>query len=395
MPNVKVVLVWLCKTPAGWRRFAAQFTPRGRPRPGVVKTSGCEVVYPDGRFQVRYYDRRRMIYEDAGETPTDALTALAKKRAILQARIAAADAGLHLEETQPPGTLDSEAKRFVKAAVDRGSSEAAQVYEHDTREFIQVINRVYAKEITREDLTRYQRWLRDNHKSDRTIFNRWRNVRSFLLWLSLPVKEIARDRPRYEKTLPEVYTDAELKALFAATRDPRLALIWELLLKTGLREKEAVYLEWSAIDLQRGILKVRANPRYHFKVKDSEHREVPIESGLLAKLKERRRWLPSQKLVTGKTGDRPDSHLLRQLKRIVVNAQLGCGTCEGCAASGCEHWFLHKFRATYITTLLRRGMDLRTVMRLSGHSDLASVMRYLSPADNDSTRAIVNGGWVC
>ena len=31
-------------------------------------------------------------------------------------------------------------------------------------------------------------------------------------------------------------------------------------------------------------------------------------------------------------------------------------------------------------SLLRSGMDLRTVMKLSGHSDSESVMRHLSPA---------------
>jgi integrase len=36
-------------------------------------------------------------------------------------------------------------------------------------------------------------------------------------------------------------------------------------------------------------------------------------------------------------------------------------------------------------------MDLRTVMKLSGHSDLASVMRYLSPAADAAIKAHIDG----
>jgi integrase len=94
----------------------------------------------------------------------------------------------------------------------------------------------------------------------------------------------------------------------------------------------------------------------------------------------------------GVTGDKPDGHLLRRLKRLVNKAGLNCGSCEGCKRkpAACERWFLHKFRATYITTLLRNGVDLRTTMALSGHSDLESVMRYLRPAEGSAVQKRVN-----
>jgi integrase len=75
----------------------------------------------------------------------------------------------------------------------------------------------------------------------------------------------------------------------------------------------------------------------------------------------------------------------------VKDAGLGCGTCAACVGkTGCENWWLHKFRSTYITTLLRSGMDLRTTMRLSGHADLESVMRYLRPAGTIEVQGRVN-----
>jgi hypothetical protein len=61
---------------------------------------------------------------------------------------------------------------------------------------------------------------------------------------------------------------------------------------------------------------------------------------------------------------------------------MNCGSCEGCKAKRreCETFTLHKFRRSYITTLLRNGIDLRTVQAYAGHKDIASTMRYLRPA---------------
>jgi integrase/recombinase XerD len=40
--------------------------------------------------------------------------------------------------------------------------------------------------------------------------------------------------------------------------------------------------------------------------------------------------------------------------------------------------YAHKFRATFATHLLERGVDVRTVQELMGHTDLATTMKYLA-----------------
>jgi len=71
---------------------------------------------------------------------------------------------------------------------------------------------------------------------------------------------------------------------------------------------------------------------------------------------------------------------------------LNCGQCQTCREKNeCERWFLHRFRATFATKCLQGGMDLVTVQRLLGHSDLKSTMRYLVPARGASVQARVNG----
>ena len=364
MPNTNVTLVWRCKTAQGWRRYPALFAKNGRPRTGLVKVDGREMHVPIGTFELRYYDGRRQMFKKAGDNPTDALHARNRLADRLAAEASAEKAGLKLEPDAPARkSLLSMFRSFIEDVEGRGKLEASQVYKLAGREFIQCIGKTFVDEIDRDDLTRYQRRLRNQGYSDRTIYNRHTNVCAFLLWLGLDLKKLAPIRPQYEEKIPEAYTVAETSAFFASIKDARLALTFELLLKTGLREQEAMYLEWTAIDFERGKLRVRGNRQYGFKVKDKEQRDVPIEAGLLERLREARKKNPLQRLVTGTNADKPHTHLLRILKRLANRAKLQCGACPGCLRKvnpECERWYLHKFRSTYITRLLREGMTKST-----------------------------------
>ena len=56
-------------------------------------------------------------------------------------------------------------------------------------------------------------------------------------------------------------------------------------------------------------------------------------------------------------------------------------------------WYLHKFRATYATTCLRRGADVKMVQGWLGHSgkDFSSTSRYLAAAEREDDQAVVLG----
>lgn len=96
--------------------------------------------------------------------------------------------------------------------------------------------------------------------------------------------------------------------------------------------------------------------------------------------------------MLGTRSDTPNWKWLDLLKRLVRKAGLNCGYCRGCREKNeCKRWYLHKFRATYTTNLLRalKG-DIRAAMKFTGHDDLATIMRYLSPAEGQETQDKIN-----
>jgi integrase len=395
MANKKVALVRKVKTTQGWRRYPVVMSANGKVKPDVVLVGGTEVAYELGHYELRSYVGSKVQYERVDGNATEALAALklAQKRA--NAVAMAGDAGVQiLVHDSKRKILRDEQTRFVQAAVNRGCVEAAEIYKRTMDDFLAGCSKTYADEVSRDDVTKFHTRMKARGLSARTVHNRHMNLRAFLLSLGIDIKVIAGKAPRFDKTMPEIYEPEDLVMFFAAIDSPFDLLLFDMLLTTGLREREAMHLEWTDMSTSRRTLQVRSKPDYGHRIKNAEEREMTLTDDILAQLSLYRESHQGQRLVFGKRGgsvDAPDGHLLRRCKRLAYKAKLNCETCSTCVASDeCQDWFLHKFRATYCTTLLRSGMDLRTVQRLMGHSDLASTMRYLRPAGSTEIQSRVN-----
>ncbi|MBB6144741.1 integrase [Silvibacterium bohemicum] len=397
MANRAVKLYRKVKTTQGWKRYPAVMAANGKVKPDIALVGDSEQKFPIGHYELRSFQGSKTVWTRVNGGPSEALAALrtAQRKAAL--RIEAEQTGIRVIEEEKRISLQSALKQFKEAAEARGSLEASEVYGRTIGDFITVTGKQYADQITSADVTQFQAAMRKRKLSDRTVSNRHGHLRSFLRFLKLDadaVKEIAGSKPRFEKTLPEVFEPDELSTFFGSLDEEYDQLLFDVLLTCGLREQEVMHLEWTDLNKVRGTLKVQSKPRWGFKVKDAEERELPVNADLMTRLFSYRENDLEARLVFGSKGgkvDVPDGHLLRRLKVLARDAGLNCGSCKGCVARReCEHWFLHKFRATFITTLLRNGLDLRTVMSLSGHTDLESVMRYLRPAEGKHVQDRIN-----
>jgi integrase len=392
LANLKAALVRYCKTPEGWRRYPAVIGKNGRVKPGFVTVKGQMVEYPIGRYEIRKFVGKKLVYLSAGEHAVDALQALLKETHLMAARDLLTDVqGVKLVEEAGRLQLAKQLRRFLEATFDRGSTVAADVYRLGCEEFLRVIGKTFVDQVTPEDLLIFQKALRKRGIGDRTIHNRHMSVMAFLRFCGVDTKKLAPRAPKYEKTMPQIFEDEDLKFFFASLKNPYDRVVFELLLKTGMRDQEAMHVEWTDISMSAKTLHLRAKPKYGFKLKDCEQRAMPLPDELMSLLKGYRKSHPNGNLILGGKNDRPPGKLLRLLKNCARRAGLNCGNCDACLGrEECERWFLHRFRATYCTKLLRSGMDLRTVQQMMGHADLASTMRYLRPAENAETQTRIN-----
>jgi integrase len=268
---------------------------------------------------------------------------------------------------------------------------AAAKYKLSADEFLSVAGKRYADEIEADDLLRHQRALRKRGCTDRTIANRHAYVVAFLRFAGASADVFPAHAPKYEKRLPETYTSGQIEAFFASLTNLQHVVTFMLALKCGLREQELMHVQWSDVNLHKKTLLVRSKPDWGFSIKDKEERSLPIPDDLIALLERYKAENKGQLFITGTSGNKPNTHLLRMLKRLAKAAGLNCGSCKPCIERNeCEEWYLHKFRSSYATALLRSGLDVRSVMKLMGHSDMESTMRYLRPAEDAELQGKVN-----
>jgi len=163
------------------------------------------------------------------------------------------------------------------------------------------------------------------------------------------------------KSLPVVLSMEEVAQLLAAAEPGRERMLLETAYGCGLRISELLGLQVTDIDASRMVLTVRYG-------KGNKDRQVPLSARLLTSL--RTWWCTHRKtpwLFPGKTpaGHLSDGMVQRIAQRVVKRAQLR------------KKATLHTLRHSYATHLLEAGVDVVTLQKLLGHSDLSTTARYL------------------
>ena len=375
-----------------WKRRPAARGANGRVKPGHALVDGKALAVQDGAYELRHFVNRQPVYIPAGKMAAEADA----KRVRLEKTSAAIEAakGTDVQVISKPGrrTLKETANAYISDAEGRNAHEAAAQARNATAEFIALMKKkkkAFVDEIDRDDIFGFHAVLKNRGCSGRTVSNKHTRLASWLRFAGID-KAILPPVPRYEEKLPTVYSSEQARALLAAA-DPYMRLCILLGMKCGLRDQEMMHLEFRDINWADKTLRIQSKEQWGFLPKTWEQREIPVPDDLLAELAAWQNSREGQTLVLGTKHHKPNTKLLRTLKRMAHNAGLNCGRCDGCREiKECQEYTLHRFRRTYLTTLLRNGIDLRTVQAYSGHKDLASTMRYLRPAAGTEAQAKLN-----
>jgi integrase/recombinase XerC len=184
------------------------------------------------------------------------------------------------------------------------------------------------------------------------------------------------------KAAPRAITEEEQRRLLrmgdrAKARDRAIVV---MLLYTGLRLAELVALDVDDVKMsaRKGIVVVRSG-------KGDAYREVPLNALVRQVLDE---WLAERKTKVA------DAHAERAVfvgrsgrrlsKRSVDDVVRGLGKDAGVALSA------HILRHTFLTRMVRQGLDLVLVAELAGHRRLETTRRYSLPSDIDRLLAVEN-----
>jgi len=212
-----------------------------------------------------------------------------------------------------------------------------------------------------------------------------------------PVRLVKPPRvPRYE-TNP--LTNEEAKRLIELAADEPFGALFILLVASGVRRGEAFACKWSAVDLDRAELSVKAGltrTREGYKVKEAKseggHRTVALSDAAVEALRRHKvqqyemqlrcpDWQGEGFVFCDEVGRRlnPDGRYYRVWKALR----------EKVGVSGKPHSLRH----TYATLQRQQGTDLGLLSEQLGHSSIAITDKYyghVTPKMRDQARQAMN-----
>jgi integrase len=213
------------------------------------------------------------------------------------------------------------------------------------------------------------------------VDKRWMPENPLLRWKGMMTKEPQRE--------VRVVEPAEFQAILGECKNPTLRVLFIVAYATGLRRTELVNLRWTALDLDRGVLKVLNNPEAGELTKSRRNREVPLGDAVKRELSALFQATPKV-LEGGQYRPKfdhcfvwPDGSrylvdwLTREFTRIAKDAKISPAT-------------LHDLRRSFSTLAQRAGVDSVVMQRLGGWADLTTVRKHYTGDVTEADRRAID-----
>jgi site-specific recombinase XerD len=174
--------------------------------------------------------------------------------------------------------------------------------------------------------------------------------------------------------LPQVPTDLQCRQIIDAVQHPVYRAGIALLYGCGLRIEESVSVRPGQIDAKQGTIRIIG--------KGNKERQVPLPLPLLKLL--RQAWVahrnPQWVFAAAAEGEHLHTHTLRRVFHAA------------CAQVGIKNLRPHNLRHAFATRLLERGVDVRIVQILLGHSSIRTteIYTHLTEPLREKLRAELN-----
>ena len=253
--------------------------------------------------------------------------------------------------------------QFSQWLINRRYSEnTVKVYREALRTFLLFHNTIQTAQLSEAHLNEYN----TRYIMARKLSSSWQNqaVNAIKLYAhAVGLGKLNAElvyRPKREKTLPNVLSKQEVKAILDTPLNFKHKAMLCLIYSCGLRRSELLNLKPIDISAERGVIVVRQS-------KGKKDRIVSLSPKVLDMLRDYyKAYKPRLWLFEGqKPGERYSAtSLMKVFKRAVHSS--------GLKKPATLHWLRH----SYATHLMESGTDLRLIQELLGHSSSRTTEIY-------------------
>jgi integrase len=197
--------------------------------------------------------------------------------------------------------------------------------------------------------------------------------------------------PRAERSEMQVWTPEQAQAFQAATSSHRMGALYTLALSTGMRQGELLGLKWTDVDLSSATLTVRRSLQWQRERKyqfvepktSRSRRRIHLSKAAVSALrshKDRQAFLQRE---AGEFWQEQDLVFCDDLGGPLAPSHQTATFKEAAAANGLPVIRFHDMRHTAATILLAKGVHVKLVSEMLGHSTIVLTLdtySHLIPA---------------
>lgn len=187
----------------------------------------------------------------------------------------------------------------------------------------------------------------------------------------------------------DYFNENEIKQLKKAFKGHKLEPLVLMALGTGLRQGELLALKWENVNLKEKYLEVKETVKKVYVFDEQENKSLqtvyntPKTSNSIRKVD-----LPD-KIVSLLSNIKNDSEFVFSENGQPISAKTVFGNWKRVLTeNNIPYKKFHSLRHTYATMLLSKGVDLKTVQDLMGHSDITITQIYLHVLPQTKTKAV-------
>ena len=256
------------------------------------------------------------------------------------------------------------------------SPSTIKTYTNEFVQFLQLIKDTPANEFSVQRVKDYLQYCHEKLKlSENTLHSRM-NALKFYYEQVLHKEKFFWEIPRPKKPLqlPHFFNQDEIASIIKATDNLKHKVMLMLAYSGGLRVSEVVSLKTRNIDSKRMCIFIE-------NAKGKKDRVVTLSPVLLIMLREYwKEYSPKKNGYLFEGQLEGDAYSTRSLQLVLNAAKEKAGIIKPGS--------VHALRHSFATHLLDKGTDVTMIMKLLGHNDLKTTLRYLHVTNRDMLQII-------
>jgi len=251
------------------------------------------------------------------------------------------------------------------------SPSTIRTYRNEFMQLLQLLKTKAVNELMPGDLRRYMVYAMEKEGIKENTAHSRLNALKFYFEQVLGREKFFWDipRPKKQQLLPRFFNQNDIVAIIKNTWNLKHKLMLMLSYSAGLRVSEVVAMKTRNIDESRMTILIE-------QAKGKKDRMVSLSPVLLVMLREYiNKYKPEVQgyLFAGQWKGEPYSS--RSLQLVLAAAKQRAGVLKPGS--------VHALRHSFATHLLDKGTDVTMIMKLLGHNDIKTTLRYLHVTNRD------------